>query len=753
MKYYIATSSLNLDNILQSESISPLSFYLRRKTGYTNFEIIPELREIKAIVLFADPIIFSIKDHSRYNDPILIEIDDELQLNDKTIRYCQDGVYSYNRTLYLTPYNCRIFFFSEGAYKLTTINTKDNKSLKHYDKYRIYPTVERLAGLKNMPLIKVPADQTLGSSSETINDKKKGLLYAYLLGQSLSLTPELAHQKYLTQEIYNTYAGINSYLKTNKRIPNTYIEKLEEQFDAYKAIDQIERKNQDALKERIKKDSDQHEIGVENLIELLKSWGKDIWDLIFRRLSNKYNTPILPLVSELRSGIDYTRVIEQVELHTEQSIASYKNGVPKPSLNTIKVDGKSIAIDEKDILNIAINYIVDEELTPDKLVANRADICSRIINQIKAYFISSLGYSEEQWHDDPHRQYALCLYNNINDYRSSFSLNDAKELKYSAEFIAIAAFILRGESIDSYLKYLLKNEVADYSLPLALWGALCGYMEMNRGLLSEFLTDETYESVYEHLYGTKLYKATFNDGVATKVQQLGKQKEEGFVRTDDFLFVVERAKIDDIYYALKTELNGEHIDLKILNGILGANKRKKKQCDTARNIFNHIASKEYNGLEKLIPTKKNWLEIIEHFGIKNPSPKKYNVPRTRRNTHKDNGGTFDFPNAVVYTNSNVYRTLSIIDDDNAQNIIRRCPSLGKSTMQVLDIFIDFQKSYRPEGFRYENPDKYKRNNSEVIKTFCNWCFYQGNKKALIDTNTNRQTIEELKKYLLGYYHD
>ena len=51
MKFYIPTSNLNLDNILQSECILPISHYSHRCSGYKTFEQIDELRkqEVKPV--------------------------------------------------------------------------------------------------------------------------------------------------------------------------------------------------------------------------------------------------------------------------------------------------------------------------------------------------------------------------------------------------------------------------------------------------------------------------------------------------------------------------------------------------------------------------------------------------------------------------------------------------------------------------------------------------------------------------------
>lgn len=75
MKYYIPTSNINLDNILQSECILPPTHYNQRISGYKSFEQIEQLRSFSSIILFDYPVHFTINDTGRYNFPILIEIE------------------------------------------------------------------------------------------------------------------------------------------------------------------------------------------------------------------------------------------------------------------------------------------------------------------------------------------------------------------------------------------------------------------------------------------------------------------------------------------------------------------------------------------------------------------------------------------------------------------------------------------------------------------------------------------------------
>lgn len=103
--------------------------------------------------------------------------------------------------------------------------------------------------------------------------------------------------------------------------------------------------------------------------------------------------------------------------------------------------------------------------------------------------------------------------------------------------------------------------------------------------------------------------------------------------------------------------------------------------------------------------------------------------------------------------SKVNRTFipkSIIFDDSA--VDRIITFLGTNDHHIIDLFIEFQRSYR-SGYYSKNPEQYRRNNSDFIDHFCKWCLSQKNKKALDKTPANSRKLDELKSFLLQYYHD
>lgn len=515
MKYYITTSSLNLDNILQAESISPSSFYSVRKTGYKSIELIDELKGYNKLVLFQYPIHFTIVDPNRYNFPLLIEIEDENQLGEADLHIESEGVYSYDKTLYLTPTNCRFFFFSEKAYKLTTINTKSNKAIKYFDKYIISPTT---AGLKfeDIPSVSFNNNLSCSDSFETDIDKKKGMLYAYLLGKHLTVSPELAHQNKLTQDIYDMISGIIA----NPSMPEVFKSKLNDLIDEYRSVDAHEKENKQKFDEHLDEDLGRFKFLKPCLIDLLQKW--DVWNFVNRKMSNKWGCEMLPDVSELYTNDDFKRFGEDIERRTNQSITNYRNSLPRPSFTLFKFKEKKIILEGFPILSIAVNYIIKNQIIPEQLSAYRVDCCLGIINEIKNYYISK--YGEESWNNSV-RNYVNSLYYHIQNIGTSFHLNSID----NNELVAIAAFLLRGQSIDNYLIFLKMNEITDYSCPLILWGALCGYMEMNRDSLSSVLSMENNKNVYKHLFKIDMYEADFKSQEVIKEISIEKTDDSGFI--------------------------------------------------------------------------------------------------------------------------------------------------------------------------------------------------------------------------------
>ena len=497
MKLYIPTSSLNLDNILQAESISPLLFYAQRKTGYDSLELIEEVKQFQNhIVLFDHPVSFSIHDPGRYNFPLLIEI----EVNCKSygiVNVDENGMYLCGQTLPITPWNSSLLFFRETEYKMTIINTKDNKSIKYYKNYNISPNTTSLSlNLKPLNVSEIKSNEVvIAISQETKKDKQKGTLYGYLLGQRSSLSPQLAHLVKLTQDLYNVLTSVIS----APQIPDILVEQAEKLYGEYKNMDPIEKRNRKKFDDNFSSDCEK----FKNDKEGFKLQLRGLWHSVKSFFCKEWHCEFLPEISLIKTKEEYVTLRAKIKLHTSLAVSEYRNKQSQPSLNGVSIENGSLFIKNKPYINKAINFIIEQRVTSLTLCANRLNICSDLVNEIKE--IVCLQKDENYWKQSKERGYFTDLYNQIKK-GDSFDLNSIE----NEELIAIAAFLLKGEGYDNLKMYLQMNEQSDQHLVFALWGTLCGYMEMNRDNLIDVLSKENYISIDKCLFNTTYAKLQYS---------------------------------------------------------------------------------------------------------------------------------------------------------------------------------------------------------------------------------------------------
>lgn len=613
MKFYIPTSNINLDNILQSECILPPNHYSQRLSGYKSFEQIDELRSFSSIVLFDHPIQFNIVDTGRYNFPILIEVEDEYQCQD--FEKLQDGVYVCNHAIQLTPSNCRVYFFSKPSYDLTLINTESNKSIKYYKKYTILPGT---FGLKLSPLPKFDASGcTPLPCEDKYIDKQKGAMYAYLLGQKLSLSTDLASLLRLDQEIYNILTSLIATPSASSAFTN----KLSKLVEEYKNVDSIEKSNQKVFNDEIDNVLGKRFKFLKGcFVDALNKLG--LWNLCFDALCKKWNCRLLPDINTLFSPNDYAMLRSEIERRTTSNIAKYQNNI-KESLEGISINGYNIVVDNMSLVNKAIEYIVNNDLTPESLSAQRMPVYMGIMRSIVPTIKSGIG--EENWNSSMERNYINTLHAHIEDPGVPFNINNI----HNNELKAIACFILRGHSFSDLTALLKINAVEDYRASFVLWGTLCGYYGMNRDSLEMVLSEGNYEKVYKKVFGKELGKII---NIQLPVTTQPQTKKDVF-DVEDYKFLLEKFKFKDVDKFIEAVINrSKSTDIEIADSIdyVCGNKpykSAKKQCELAKNAYkayllkgNSVELAEY--IKENLTTAKAQKEILEHYGFMESKIKK-----------------------------------------------------------------------------------------------------------------------------------
>ncbi len=189
--YYIPTSTLNFNNILSTESVSPYMFYQKRGYGYSRWQKTNENALENSIVLYEGPFSFTRNNDEVEDHPLLIEI-----CSDENFQKVKKGVYISKKTIYLTPENTRFIFFSEED-KRTTLSLSDSsletKMLRLYQENLVVETYKENT---YKPLQK---DPNKNLSEEDVSkdcriNKIKGMLYGYYIGAILSTSLETSQK-------------------------------------------------------------------------------------------------------------------------------------------------------------------------------------------------------------------------------------------------------------------------------------------------------------------------------------------------------------------------------------------------------------------------------------------------------------------------------------------------------------------------------------------------------------------------------
>lgn len=738
MKYYIPTSNINLDNILQSECILPPTHYSQRISGYNNFEQIEQLRSFSSIVLFDYPVLFTINDTGRYNFPILIEIEDEYQSND--FEKMQEGVYVCNHAIQITPSNCRVYFFSKQAFNLTLINTKSNKSIKFFRKYIILPDT---VGLNTKPFPKLSTlDCNPLPYEDKYIDKQKGAMYAYLLGQKLSLSADLASLLRLDQEIYNILTS----LIATPSLSSTFGIKLSKLVEDYKKFDSFEKENQkifdegldNALGERFKFLKGCF-IGVLNKLGL--------WESCLDALCKKWNCHLLPNIDTLVSSSDYTMFRDEIERRTTNNIVKHQSNI-KESLQGISVNGYNVVIENLNLVNKTIEYIIKDDLTPETLSAHRMTVFMGIMQAIVPIIKISIG--EENWNTSVERDYINNLHAHIENPSVPFNINSIN----NEELKAITCFILRGHSFSDLTTILKLTAIEDYRASLVLWGTLCGYSGMNRDSIMSVLSDENYEEVYKKLFGKELGKIT-NIQAPVKSQTLTEDKE---FNVEDYKFLLLKfdfkKDLEEFINAVINRNKSAKIGIADAVDYVCGNKpykNAKKQCEIAKNAYKAYLLKgdkdmftEY--IKENVKTRKGQNDIFEHFGFTEVNKCK-STKLSKTKTESDLFSSTDKKEILGNDEINIVTTKNVREkNENTSNIgevsykeksiIENTTWINKSATMISDPRAKKQFIEDMEWFVGNHHDTYKDKKKGIVKGYY----------ARHDC-TNGRVIERLKVYM------
>nr|WP_315175956.1 hypothetical protein [uncultured Flavobacterium sp.] len=514
--FYIPVNSLNFNNILSSESLSPSSFYEKRGYGFKRFEKITLNPFNNSILAYNTiPLIEELKS-DREEFPIYLAIPNDY-LEDVKNNYKKESILilQISQTLYLNPFEC--FFITKSKEEKLKLIASSRRSLevKSADKYfENFATIEEL-NFKTFNWNSKTLDSVFDIKSidtaSLLNDQKinkfKGLLYGYLSGRLNEQPEEIIKAKFYYQEFINNFSLLMNDLSTgiNGKKNNSKYNQNNNKITFDKLND---------LKERISILLDTFENDkIENIVldsfnlstEILegiskmtyKKSKKSILSILIDFIKNK--EPELNSVEELLNILLYKsneltrysnsklyRELEDdfntVRLLISQKINSIENSFnSKKSLSLIpfKVNNdftrvnvglEELAPNENSCFEVIINELLcrTELSSSDEIAQSRLDIITQVG---KAIVVSNVELK-----DSAEIKYLRKLYESLKTIGIGFKINESENLSLQA----FACFLNRYSDNEKLLDFMVKNGVSNNGLVYGIWGTAYGYANLSK---------------------------------------------------------------------------------------------------------------------------------------------------------------------------------------------------------------------------------------------------------------------------------
>lgn len=484
-KYYIPTSTLNFNNILSSESISPKAFYEKRNFGYSRWTVIPENNLENAITLYDSLCYFERPQSDLEDHALLVEV--ELEEND--VKPLREGVCYCDKTIYLTPYSTHFIFFSERVKKIVlsmsngSLETKMIRLYSNSIRFVNQPTESYSVKATDNVQIKLN-DKEIKKDFQT--NKMKGLLYGYYIGSALSTTKENVKRLSCLFEIQNIFSAIRSSIDGKPK--EFQAKQLDDLFDKICFSESESKELAKIFKE-------------ENLSDMEKIDRLRFFSSKRERWENKKFDCLLQLQNLSENEEDVNPAIEWIE----KEIKEQKGKIWKEKV-VLKTDSEEILVIDSLLNTIKNEYLKNDEITSlfkvwtndifasgkynGKISTFKKEIADEVTTKAKEVI------GEEKWSEHQVRKYLNMLRHHIDgEPFDDYTWEDGV-------LSSLFSVILAGEEWDKMLKFIQRKEMTNYRLAFAIYGTLNGFANLTRDFTDILLNlDEVYvNDVYKEFY-------------------------------------------------------------------------------------------------------------------------------------------------------------------------------------------------------------------------------------------------------------
>lgn len=603
-KYYIPTSTLNFNNILSSESISPKAFYEKRNFGYSRWTVIPENNLENAITLY-DSLCYFERPQSDLEDHALLV---EVELEEYDVKPLGEGVFYCDKTIYLTPSSTRFIFFSERVKKIAlsiSNGSLETKMIRLYFNSICFvnqPTKSYLVKATDNVQIELN-DKEIKKDFQT--NKMKGLLYGYYIGSALSTTKENVKRLSCLFEIQNIFSAIRSSI--DGKAKDFQAKQLDDLFDKICFSESESKELAKIFKE-------------ESLSDMEKLDRLRFFSSKRERWENKKFDCLLQLQNLSENEEDVNPAIEWIE----KEIKEQKGKIWREKV-VLKTDSDEILVIDSLLNTIKNKYLKNDEITSlfkdwtndilasekynGKISIFRGDIATDVTTKAKEVI------GEEKWPEHQARKYLNMLRHHING-------KPFDDYKWEDGVLSsLFSVILAGEEWDKMLKFMQRKEMTDYRLAFAMYGTLNGFANLTRDFtdillnLDEVYVKDVYKEFYGQLFGKDCGKIDLNNLIISQIETTNKvvtQKDDNETKqniqqknnssdTDDKVSFAKDNAISGCNYTTKDENREDEPQQISLN----------LKCESSGYFYND--ENAWDLIKKVIEDKETQNKIKEDF--------------------------------------------------------------------------------------------------------------------------------------------
>ena len=486
MKLYIPTTTLNFNNILSSETISPKAFYGKRGYGYKRWETVAENCLENGILLYKEPFSFNRPSNGLDDYPMLIELEmDESEIAE--LEPCGDWGYKSSYSLMLTPVTTRFIFFSEGHKRIAMSKSETSAETKLTRLYCGRLSVESYpeSSLEyDVADFETPDNEAL--ETDKCQNKIKGFAYGYTIGRMLSRTEPGVKKLNARYDVRDIVASIMSGGEgvVTKEQDETLARDLL-LFDNYyvSLLGKIGKETADVAYSLLEKQSSGYNSKRKEYLSYLRKClsEKEKWDSLQQWITKFINE------AEAERADDYN--IFDDDGQAEIAVMHGK---------LTKINDGAKYIDEYKML---VNDVFTSDEYNGKVSTFRMDLANDVTKCVKRKY-------EDKWEASEIRTY-------LNAMRHYVAGEQFTQPWTDGVLSSITAVIMKGEDWEGLFRFMVSKGMCDYRYAFGLYGALNGFANLTRDFTDILFAFENkqyvwniYKEVYRQLTGIELKMET-----------------------------------------------------------------------------------------------------------------------------------------------------------------------------------------------------------------------------------------------------